>query len=70
MRREEFLDYRRAFDGLLACASSAADNAACAEGWLRGVKADDSPYARELLDYYLKQFLRPDAPGRKRWCEP
>ncbi len=70
MSREEFLDYRRAFDGLLACASSAADNAACAEGWLRGVKADDSPYARELLDYYLKQFLRPDAPGRKRWCEP
>jgi glyoxylase-like metal-dependent hydrolase (beta-lactamase superfamily II) len=41
----------------------------CIEGWLRDSRAADSPYARELLDYYLKQFLLPDAPGRKRWCD-
>jgi glyoxylase-like metal-dependent hydrolase (beta-lactamase superfamily II) len=69
MTREEFLGYRRAFDALLACASSTAEKAVCIEGWLRDAKADDSPYARELLEYYLKQFLRPDAPGRNRWCE-
>jgi len=49
--------------------ASGAENTACIDGWFREVKAADSPYARDLLDYYLKQFLRPDAPGRKRWCE-
>lgn len=69
LTRDGFSTYRRGFDGLLACASTSAENADCIEGWFRDVKAADSPYARELLDYYLKQFLRPDAPGRKRWCE-
>ena len=69
MSRESFSSYRRGFDALLACAASSSENAACIEGWFREVKTADSPYARELLDYYLKQFLRPDAPGRKRWCE-
>jgi glyoxylase-like metal-dependent hydrolase (beta-lactamase superfamily II) len=69
MTRASFSTYRRGFDALLACAGSSAGNAACIEGWFRDVRAADSPYARELLDYYLKQFLRPDAPGRKRWCE-
>jgi glyoxylase-like metal-dependent hydrolase (beta-lactamase superfamily II) len=69
MTGESFSNYRRGFDALLACGLGSAENAACIEGWFRDVKAADSPYARELLDYYLKQFLRPDAPGRKRWCE-
>jgi glyoxylase-like metal-dependent hydrolase (beta-lactamase superfamily II) len=69
MRRDEFLGYRRAFDALLACAAGGASNADCIDGWFRDSHAVDSPYARELLDYYLKQFLRPEAPGRKRWCE-
>jgi glyoxylase-like metal-dependent hydrolase (beta-lactamase superfamily II) len=69
LSRESFAAYWRGFDALLACAGSAAENAACIDGWFRDVKAEDSAYARELLDYYLKQFLRPDAPGRKRWCK-
>jgi glyoxylase-like metal-dependent hydrolase (beta-lactamase superfamily II) len=69
MTREGFSTYRRGYDALLACAGSGSDDAACIEGWFRGVKAEDSPYARELLAYYLKQFLRPDAAGRKRWCK-
>jgi glyoxylase-like metal-dependent hydrolase (beta-lactamase superfamily II) len=69
LARDGFNTYRLGFDALLACAGSSAGNAACIDGWFRDVKAEDSPYARELLDYYLTQFLRPDAPGRKRWCE-
>jgi glyoxylase-like metal-dependent hydrolase (beta-lactamase superfamily II) len=69
MTRESFTTYRRGFDGLLSCAGTASENSACIDGWFREVRAEDSPYARELMDYYLKQFLRPDAPGRKRWCE-
>lgn len=69
LNRESFSAYRRGFDALLACAGSTEENTACIDGWFREVKAEDSPYARELLDYYLKQFLRPDAQGRKRWCE-
>jgi glyoxylase-like metal-dependent hydrolase (beta-lactamase superfamily II) len=69
MDPESFSNYRRGFDGLLACAASAAPNPSCIDDWFRDVKAEESPYARDLLDYYLKQFLRPDAPGRKRWCE-
>jgi glyoxylase-like metal-dependent hydrolase (beta-lactamase superfamily II) len=69
LTRESFSTYRRGFDRLLACAGSSAESVACIDAWFRDVKAADSPYARELLDYYLKQFLRPDAPGRKRWCE-
>jgi glyoxylase-like metal-dependent hydrolase (beta-lactamase superfamily II) len=68
MGREQFLGYKTAFDALLACASGPAENAACIDGWFRGAGSEESPYARELLDYYLKQFLRPEAPGRKRWC--
>lgn len=66
---ESFSIYRRGFDALLACAGTSAENSDCVDGWFREVKAEDSPYARELLDYYVKQFLRPDAPGRKGWCE-
>jgi glyoxylase-like metal-dependent hydrolase (beta-lactamase superfamily II) len=68
MVRAVFTTYRGGFDGLLTCAASAAEDAACIDGWFHAVKAEDSPYARELLAYYVKQFLRPDAPGRKRWC--
>ena len=68
MDREKFLGYKLAFDALLACASGSVENAACVDGWFRAARSEDSPYARELLDYYLKQFLRPEAPGRKRWC--
>ena len=68
MDREGFVVYRRAFEELLACAGSAAEDGTCIEGWFRISAFEDSPYARELLTYYLKQFLRPEAPGRERWC--
>jgi glyoxylase-like metal-dependent hydrolase (beta-lactamase superfamily II) len=66
--REEFLGYKAAFDSLLACAAGPVKNAECIDGWFRAAGSEESPYARELLEYYLKQFLRPEAPGRERWC--
>ena len=67
MDREGLATYRRAFDGLLACAAGDAPAAACTDGWLRDAATllpDDASrtQARGLLDYYLSQVLRgPDA---------
>jgi glyoxylase-like metal-dependent hydrolase (beta-lactamase superfamily II) len=63
-----FSIYRKAFDGLLDCAESAVEDAACIDRWFRDAKVKESPHARDLLAYYLPQFLRPDAPGRRKWC--
>jgi glyoxylase-like metal-dependent hydrolase (beta-lactamase superfamily II) len=62
--RAGFDRYRRAFDGLLACAGSDAPAEACIAGWL----ADAGPLvgaeetlARDLLRYYLDNVLRDPA---------
>ena len=66
----EFSIYRKSFDRLLAC--SAKQMEACVDGWFADVKTLISPeleaYGRILLAYYIEQFIKPDAPGRKRWC--
>lgn len=68
MRRDAFERWRNAFGALRACAASAATNAACIYGWLRGVgplvAPAEVPQARELLAYYLDSHLRPE-PAKK-----
>lgn len=65
MDRAAFATYRKAFDGLLACAASAAEAASCRAGWLRdagglaGAEAD-SPRTAGMLDYYVQVLRDPD----------
>ena len=71
MDRTAFATYRRAFDGLLACAASKAEAASCRDGWLRDAGGlagaeRDSPRTAGMLDYYV-QVLR-DPVGRRGNC--
>lgn len=70
--REEVSAYRVAFGRLLDCAASDRDDDACMAQWLGGIdelaEVGDDAYPRELLAYYLREFLRPGAAGRTRWC--
>jgi glyoxylase-like metal-dependent hydrolase (beta-lactamase superfamily II) len=62
MTREQFTQYRTAYDNLLACAASSRTNAECAGGWLADVGAlvaeSEHEYARAALAYYLDNHLR------------
>jgi glyoxylase-like metal-dependent hydrolase (beta-lactamase superfamily II) len=57
MDREGFTRYRRAFDGLLACAATDGAPETCVDGWLAAatglVATGDEPLARGLVGYYL-----------------
>jgi len=70
--REQFAQYRMAFDGLLACAASDKPAAQCADGWLtqagRWVPEGDQKRVREMLDYYFEQHLRAPEAQRGRFC--
>lgn len=65
MSRADLGTYRTAFDNLLACADSKAENAACAAAWLRDLgpllPPAEHAFALRLLDYYLREHLR--SPG-------
>lgn len=72
MSRDEFRRYRRAFEGLLDCASGSASVASCSAAWV----ADLGPLlpgtaqrsVGAMLEYYLGQHLRAAAPDRDRFC--
>jgi glyoxylase-like metal-dependent hydrolase (beta-lactamase superfamily II) len=62
MTREQFAQYRAAYDNLLSCAASSRTNEECASGWLTDVgslvPASDHDFTRQALGYYLDQHLR------------
>lgn len=63
-RRQDFVTYRRAFDRLLACASSSRPTTECVTGWFEDggelVASSDPGNGRELVAYYVAQVLRGD----------
>jgi glyoxylase-like metal-dependent hydrolase (beta-lactamase superfamily II) len=64
MARTDVKIYREAFDGLIACASSASDAAVCSESWalavapLRDAPEMDGRAARDYARYYVESVLR------------
>jgi glyoxylase-like metal-dependent hydrolase (beta-lactamase superfamily II) len=62
MTRDQFTQYRTAYDNLLTCAASSRTNEECAGGWLGDVgalvPASEQEYARAALGYYLDNHLR------------
>lgn len=70
--RNQFAQYRLAFDGLLACAESDQTAAHCADGWLaqaaQWVPESDHERVRGMLDYYFEQHLRAPEAQRGRFC--
>jgi glyoxylase-like metal-dependent hydrolase (beta-lactamase superfamily II) len=63
--------WREAFAGLLACAASPAEAAACVDGWLADAAPlltdADAVQARQLLEYSLPAVLR--SPTATKHCE-
>ena len=69
MTREQFAQYRKAYDNLLSCAASSRTNDECSAGWLSDagslIAESEREYSRQALQYYLDHILR----ERKRASE-
>jgi homoserine O-acetyltransferase/O-succinyltransferase len=72
MNRAGLEKYRKAFDGLLACAASEVAQPRCIDDWLRDagdlVPEGDQRYAKALLGYYLDEVLRGHADQVAKLC--
>lgn len=73
MSRAQFLTYRKAFDGFMACTNSVRPQDECAGGWADSVQpllADDPnerQRARQFAAYYVEMLRAHD--GRSEYCE-
>jgi glyoxylase-like metal-dependent hydrolase (beta-lactamase superfamily II) len=65
MSRAQVEIYRAAFDGLIACAASDADEGECARRWSRQigglVPEEAHDFTGSMITYYTKQVLRNEA---------
>ncbi len=72
MTHAQFGQYRRAFDGLLACAAGDAGVADCAARWENDLgpllPENQRRLSRMLLDYYFQNVLRAGPAKRDRYC--
>ena len=71
LTRRQFNTYRRAFDGLLVCASSSAPKNDSIEGWVSGVATlvpeKENDFTRKLMAYYV-DVLRRDPSETAKLC--
>jgi hypothetical protein len=71
MSRDDFVAYRTAFDGLLACAASDKKGDECVDGWTTSaaplLKDDDPKFVRALVGYYV-DLLRRDGTRLASLC--
>ena len=73
MTKTQFLQWRSAFNNLLDCAASSAEQQVCVEGWHRDAAqfiTDDRAMITQLLRYYLGSRLRAASEERTRYCRP
>jgi len=74
MSRQQFAAWRAAFNGLLACASSAKGKDECVAGWRRDaaafIPAGEEARADEMVSYYIDTRLRAAPAERERYCRP
>lgn len=74
MSKADFLQWRAAYNNLLACARSAADKKQCIAGWDRDaakfIDAGHKRYADAALDYYIDSRLRSSPEEQQHYCKP
>jgi glyoxylase-like metal-dependent hydrolase (beta-lactamase superfamily II) len=72
--RADFLQWRTAYNNLLACGRSAADKKQCVAGWDRdAAKFIDAPhqaYVDAALNYYIDTRLRSSPEEQQHYCKP
>ncbi len=73
MTRDEFAQYRKAFDAFIACAHSESVVESCAGGWARDVAAllasnhQEPKLAQDMAGFYVGGVLRRNG-GQSRYC--
>jgi glyoxylase-like metal-dependent hydrolase (beta-lactamase superfamily II) len=74
MDRAQFLAWKAAFDGFVACGRSDRAKADCVAGWRRDaarfIPAGAEPMIDDLAGYYLDSRLRSAPEERQRYCRP
>ncbi|MEO8176392.1 MAG: MBL fold metallo-hydrolase [Sphingomicrobium sp.] len=74
MTKADFLQWRRAYTNLLACARSAADKQQCIAGWQRDAARFIDPahkgYVDRAADYYIDTRLRSSPDEQQHYCKP
>ena len=74
MTRADFLQWKSAYDNLLACGHSKADIKECVAGWQRDaakfISADYKPYVAEAAQYYIETRLRSSPEEQQKYCKP
>lgn len=74
MTRADFLQWRTAYNNLLACARSPADKKQCVAGWDRDaakfIDTAHKVYVDAALDYYIDTRLRSSPEEQQHYCKP
>ncbi|WP_309661942.1 MBL fold metallo-hydrolase [Sphingomonas sp.] len=74
MTKADFLQWRTAYNNLLACARSAADKKQCIAGWDRDaakfIDTGHKAYVDEAADYYIDSRLRASPAEQRHYCKP
>jgi glyoxylase-like metal-dependent hydrolase (beta-lactamase superfamily II) len=74
MTKADFLQWRTAYNNLLACARSSADKKQCIAGWdrdaARFIDAGHKAYVDEAADYYIDSRLRSSPEEQQHYCKP
>lgn len=73
MDRATFLSWKSAYERLLDCTRSDAEESLCIEGWKRDaaqfIDSEHSDYVSSALAYYIRERLRSPA-EQERYCKP
>jgi glyoxylase-like metal-dependent hydrolase (beta-lactamase superfamily II) len=72
MGQKQLGAYRRAFSNLLDCAAGDAAKSRCIDGWVADastlIEAKDVSYARDLVGYYVDNYLRHPSARIRAFC--
>ena len=74
MTRTDFLQWKTAYDNLLACGRSTTEKAVCAANWqkdaARFIDEAHRNYAGQAADYYITTRLRSSPEEQQKYCRP
>lgn len=74
MSRADFLQWRAAYNNMLACGRSSADIKQCVAGWQRDaakfIGDEHRTYVGEAAQYYIETRLRSSPEEQQKFCKP
>lgn len=74
MTRTDFLQWKTAYNNMIACGRSTADMKQCVEGWQRDaakfIDEEHKGYVAEAVPYYIETRLRSSPEEQQKFCKP